>query len=337
MRLAAPAAWSRPGLGRRGRPARGPRPTSLAPRSARALARLVPAELRRHRLGDARAAPRRPPRRSRAPRAGRARVRRSSTSPSERACSWRDGERAPRRAGRAGPATIRRAQPRPRRRQLQHLAARRGRSGRRGSRRLSSSTPSTSGRSLVARRLSERDLVRAAGRLAHLPLDHPVDGHLGHPAPGRELPAGDREQPRTGLVELGPARDVDALLRVAGGDQRPHAGVGAARCRRRRSRCRRRRSPRRAGSCDVLPGRAARGRGCPRSRCRWCRSACCPSQGSANDRAPLARGHDHAGVQRQPLAVDSTWRAPARPDAGHLLLPVAARRAGSGPPTRRSR
>ena len=35
------------------------------------------------------------------------------------------------------------------------------------------------------------------------------------------------EHPRGGLVQLGLARDVDRLARVAGRDQRPHAGVGA--------------------------------------------------------------------------------------------------------------
>src|SRR5215208_5925357 len=63
----------------------------------------------------------------------------------------------------------------------------------------------------------------------------PIDGHLRHPAPRRELPAGDRDHPAGGLVELGLARDVDGLLRVPGGDERPHARVGArdvARCER---------------------------------------------------------------------------------------------------------
>ena len=76
-------------------------------------------------------------------------------------------------------------------------------------------------------RLAERDLVRAARRVAGLALDEAVDGHLRHPPPGGELAAGDRDHPARRLVQLGLARDVDGLLRVAGGDQRPHARVGA--------------------------------------------------------------------------------------------------------------
>ena len=73
----------------------------------------------------------------------------------------------------------------------------------------------------------ERDLAGAAGRLAAVALDQAVDGHLRHPPPGRELAAGDRDHAARGLVQLGLARDVDRLLRVAGRDQRPHARVGA--------------------------------------------------------------------------------------------------------------
>ena len=80
---------------------------------------------------------------------------------------------------------------------------------------------------LGARLHPERDLGGVAGRLAALALDDPVDRLLRHPPPGRELAAGDRQQPRGGLIELGPARDVDRLLRVAGRDQRPDPGVGA--------------------------------------------------------------------------------------------------------------
>ena len=76
-------------------------------------------------------------------------------------------------------------------------------------------------------RLAQRDLVRAARRGARLALDQAVDGHLRHPPPRRQLAAGDGDHPARGLVELGLARDVDRLLRVAGGDQRSHAGVGA--------------------------------------------------------------------------------------------------------------
>ena len=44
-------------------------------------------------------------------------------------------------------------------------------------------------------RLPERDLVRAAGRVAGVALDEPVDRHLRHPPPGRQLAAGDRDHP----------------------------------------------------------------------------------------------------------------------------------------------
>jgi hypothetical protein len=57
--------------------------------------------------------------------------------------------------------------------------------------------------------------VRAAGRLAPLALDDPVDRELRHPPPGGELAAGDRDEPGARLVQLGLARDVDRLLRVA--------------------------------------------------------------------------------------------------------------------------
>ena len=75
--------------------------------------------------------------------------------------------------------------------------------------------------------LAQRHLVRAARGGARLALDQAVDGHLGHPPPRRQLAARDGDHPARGLVELGLARDVDRLLRVAGGDQRSHAGVGA--------------------------------------------------------------------------------------------------------------
>ena len=65
------------------------------------------------------------------------------------------------------------------------------------------------------------------GAAAALALDQAVDGLLRHPPPGGELAAGDRQHARRGLVQLRFARDVDRLARVAGRDQRPHAGVGA--------------------------------------------------------------------------------------------------------------
>ena len=80
---------------------------------------------------------------------------------------------------------------------------------------------------LVARRHPQRDVVGARLGLAALPLDDPVDHLLGHPPPGGELAAGDRQHPRGGLIELRLAGDVDRLLRVPGRDQGPHPGVGA--------------------------------------------------------------------------------------------------------------
>ena len=76
-------------------------------------------------------------------------------------------------------------------------------------------------------RHAERHLVRHAGGVAPLALDDPVDGHLRHPPPRGQLAAGDRHHPARGLVQLGLARDVDRLARVARRDQRPHPGVGA--------------------------------------------------------------------------------------------------------------
>ena len=94
--------------------------------------------------------------------------------------------------------------------------ARRGRSGRRVARRSprAAVASATLGRLevLVLGRHPERDLGGAARRLAAVALDHPVDDLLGHPPPGRQLAAGDRQHPRRGLVELRLARDVDRLL-----------------------------------------------------------------------------------------------------------------------------
>ena len=76
-------------------------------------------------------------------------------------------------------------------------------------------------------RLTERNLVRPARRVAGVALDQPINGHLGHPPPCGELAAGDGDHPRGGLIQLGLARDVHRLLGVAGGDQGPHAGERA--------------------------------------------------------------------------------------------------------------
>ena len=77
-------------------------------------------------------------------------------------------------------------------RQAQHVAPRRARSGAARCARLSASTPGTSGSRRGRSGMAEWDLVGAAGRLAALALDDPVDSQLGHPPPGGELAAGDR-------------------------------------------------------------------------------------------------------------------------------------------------
>ena len=119
----------------------------------------------------------------------------------------------------------------------------------------------------------ERDVVGATRSHAALALDHPVDDLLRHPPPGGQLAAGDRQHPRRGLVELGLARDVDRLARVAGRDQRPHA-----RRRRRSGRPGPRSTPKkRVGRLedvvDVVARPAGRGRCRPSSRCRSSPSA----------------------------------------------------------------
>ena len=167
------------------------------------------------------------------------RVRRSRTSATERACSARAAITAS--ASRSGwPATIGCRQLRALAGERRARAGRRGRSGRRAARCDLGADLDALGRLevLVGGRHPERDVGRAAGRLAPVALDQPVDGVLRHPPPGRELAAGDREHPGGGLIELGLARDVDRLLRVAGRDQRPHAGVGAGQVAAARARCR---------------------------------------------------------------------------------------------------
>ena len=142
----------------------------------------------------------------------------------------------------------------------EHVARARGRSGRRGARRRPRARP----RRAAARRPRPpaRAGSRAFGRARRgLALDDPVDGHLRHPPPRRQLAAGDRDHPAGGLVELGLARDVDGLLRVAGRDQRPHAGVGAGDVATRSATCRRTRWSRRAGTrCRRRPAGCGRGR-----------------------------------------------------------------------------
>ena len=182
----------------------------------------APTELGRHRRGDtargflsaASGAPASSPRR----------VRRSSTSATERACSKRAATSASTSRSACPPRSAARA--RALGAELEHLLGEQAVAAREVlARALVDALDLRQARRVD--RMAERDLVRAAGRLAELALDEPVDDHLRHPPPGRELAAGDRDHSRRGLVELGLARDVDALLRIAGRDQRPHARVGA--------------------------------------------------------------------------------------------------------------
>jgi hypothetical protein len=168
---------------------------------------------------------------------------------------------------------------------------------------------------------AQRDLVGAAWRVAGLALDQAVDGHLGHPPPGGQLAAGDRDHAAGGLVELGLARDVDRLLRVAGGDQRAHPGVGAREVRRAEGR------PevvvdRGEEVVDVVAGRAdvvdvalvvVVGRAHEDAA----------QPGQHEDRAPAARGDDGAGlVDRQGLGREGDVGPAAGADRRHLGLVV---------------
>ena len=168
--------------------------------------------------------------------------------------------------------------------------------------------------------LAERDLVGAAGRVAPLALDDPVDGHLRHPPPGGELAARDRYEAGARLEQLRLARDVDRLLRVARRDQRTDAGVGA----------------RQVGAVEGHVEEAVAGAeqvvdvvarrrhvlelavvvvvGGPHQR---------PSEpGEREDRPAVADRHDRTGHERQRLAADRDVGAPARPDVRNLLLGV---------------
>jgi len=73
----------------------------------------------------------------------------------------------------------------------------------------------------------QADLVGAASGPAAVPLDHAVHHVLGHPAVGRELPTGDREQATRALDEGVPPAEVAHRARARGADQRPHPGPGA--------------------------------------------------------------------------------------------------------------
>ena len=289
--------------------------------SCLAQLRLVPAQLGLQRRRDA-LAPRARPTPDRGPRAGpgacAAAARRRSSRPARGAPRTR-----PRRAGRAGrrrsAAPARRARARPPARRGRH-----GRSGPRAPRARRRARPSTRGSSATADRRAERDLVRAAGRVARLALDEPVDGHLRHPPPGRQLAARDRDHPARRLVQLGLARDVDGLLRVAGRDQRPHSGVGARQVAGAAATCRSSRSSAAEQVVDVLLGRrdvvvvqlAAEvvvGRAQQRA----------PEPRQREDRAPAAGRDDRAAAdERQVLVAQRDVRPAAWGDARHLRLVV---------------
>ena len=168
--------------------------------------------------------------------------------------------------------------------------------------------------------LPQRDLVRPARGLAPLALDDPVDGHLGHPAPGGELAARDRHEPRARLEQLCPARYVHRLLGVSRRDERSHARVRA-----RHVGCLER-DPEEAvaGAEQVLDvgliGRHVVERplvvvvGRPDQR---------PAEpGEGEDGAPVPHRHDRACVQRELVVRERDVGAAARPDVRDLLLLV---------------
>ena len=176
---------------------------------------------------------------------------------------------------------------------------------------------------------AERDLVRAARRVARLALDDPVDRHLGHPPPGRQLAPGDRHHPARRLVELGLARDVDRLLRIAGRDQRPDAGVGAREVigldRGAEVRVRRVEqvgdvlvARRDVVGCAEIALVVVVGRADQRA----------PEPRQGEDRAPAAGRHDRAAAdKREILVADGDVGAAARADERHLGLVVELLRA----------
>ena len=234
------------------------------------------------------------------------RVRRSSTSATERACSTPGGDHdlgeqvrvaGDDRLGRARRAPRRgRARPGPRGRSGRRAA----RSPRREARRRSRGPPARAG--IPSGMSSVRHSASRPSR-----SDDPVDDLGGHPPEGGQLAARDREHPRRGLVELGLAGDVDRLLRVAGRDQGPHARVGAGQVVDAETRCRSRRSARRAGTRRRRRS-GARCRCRPRSRCRWCPTSTRPYQGRAKIvRSPPA-GTMQAAVPMSRSSVESvTW------------------------------
>ena len=178
--------------------------------------------------------------------------------------------------------------------------------------------------------------MRAARRLAALALHDPVHRQLRHPSPGGELAAGDRHEAGARLVQLGLARDVHRLLRVARGDQRPHAGVGAGQVGRPQLGAE---EPvhRLEQVGDVVVARAARGRPSPRSRCRSCRRACGRATAARRRCARRRRARSRPPRTSSSSRGKRDVRAAARPDA---VAPPPRRRAppgGGGRPTRRWR
>ena len=210
--FASDAAGSRPS---RGDPVPRPRPPAV-------ISRRAPAELLPERSATARTGPRRAARRPRPGRAGcAAAARRRPSAPARARAAITTS------ASRSGwPGTIGSASSGRSRAEVEDRA-------RRVAVAEGELVGAPSGRSTLVSRSSARAAIPSGmssvrhGRLAAVALDDPVDDLRRHPPQGGQLAAGDRQHPRRGLVELGAARDVDGLLRVAGRDQRPHAGVGA--------------------------------------------------------------------------------------------------------------
>ena len=142
--------------------------------------------------------------------------------------------------------------------------------------------------------------------------------------------------PRGGLVQLGLARDVDGLLRVAGGDQRAHAGERAGQVARARASV-----PKNAliaveqvvdvlaGGLDVLERALVVVVGGADQRV--------PEPRQREDRAPAAGRDDRPADERQVLVAQRDVRAAARPDARQLGLVVQLAAGAARRPTRRSR
>ena len=164
-----------------------------------------------------------------------------------------------------------------------------------------------------------------AGGLARVALDEAVDSHLRHPPPGRQLAPGDRDHPAGGLVQLGLARDVHRLLRVAGRDQGTHPSEGAHQIARVQSDAEEvvdgleqvvdvlgRRLHMLEVALVVVVGGADKRASQP---------------GKREDRPSTTRRHDRATHQRQVLAIEDHVRAAAGANARQLGLVVELFRA----------